>query len=105
METPDRFKNSPIHDKGAILELMDELKPEQMAELVDYLQKRVKLFPQPLVSGSLLSDLDYWKQRCLLAEKCLEESPCDPDITTDQIKAWNAYHKFISWAGKCPITK
>lgn len=51
------------------------------------------------VSGSLLSDTDYWKQRCLLAEKCLEESPCDPDITSDQIKAWNAYHKFISWAG------
>jgi hypothetical protein len=51
------------------------------------------------VSGSLLSDTDYWKQRCLLAEKCLEESPCDPDITADQIKAWNAYHKFISWAG------
>ena len=51
------------------------------------------------VSGSLLSDVDYWKQRCLLAEKCLEETPCDPDITSDQIKAWNAYHKFISWAG------
>jgi hypothetical protein len=46
METPDRFKNSPIHDKSAILELMDELKPEQMAELVDYLQKRVKLLRQ-----------------------------------------------------------
>ena len=53
----------------------------------------------PDVSGSLLSDTDYWKQRCLLAEQCLEESPCDPDITADQIKAWNAYHKFISWAG------
>ena len=51
------------------------------------------------VSSSLLSDVDYWKQRCLLAEQCLEESPCDPDITSDQIKAWNAYHKFISWAG------
>ena len=54
---------------------------------------------QTAVIGSLLSDVDYWKQRCLLAEKCLEESPCDPDITSDQIKAWNAYHKFISWAG------
>ena len=54
---------------------------------------------KPIVSGSLLSDVDYWKQRCLLAEQCLEESPCDPDITSDQIKAWNAYHKFISWAG------
>lgn len=51
------------------------------------------------VSGSLLSDVDYWKQRCLLAEKCLEESPCDTDITAEQINAWNAYHKFISWAG------
>jgi len=51
------------------------------------------------VSGSLLSDTDYWKQRCLLAERCLEKSPCDPDITSDQIKARNAYHKFISWAG------
>ena len=51
------------------------------------------------VSGALLSDVEYWKQRCLLAEQCLEESPCDPDITADQIKAWNAYHKFISWAG------
>ena len=48
------------------------------------------------VSGSLLSDLDYWKQRCELAEKCIEESPCDPDITSDQIKAHNAYNKFIS---------
>ena len=51
MEKPDRFKNSPIHDKSAILELMDELKPEQMAELVDYLQKRVKLLRQPPVVG------------------------------------------------------
>ena len=62
-----------------------------------YAQQRA--LRQPPVSGSLLSDVDYWKQRCLLAEQCLEESPCDPDITSDQIKAWNAYHKFISWAG------
>jgi hypothetical protein len=58
-----------------------------------------QVLQQPLVSSSLLSDVDYWKQRCLLAEKCLEESPCDPDITSDQRKAWNAYHMFISWAG------
>lgn len=54
---------------------------------------------KPHVSGALLSDVDYWKQRCLLAEQCLEQSPCDPDITSEQIKALNAYHKFISWAG------
>lgn len=51
------------------------------------------------VKKIIIPDVDYWKQRCLLAEKCLEESHCDPDITSDQIKAWNAYHKFISWAG------
>ena len=50
-------------------------------------------------SGSLLPDVDYWKQRCLLAEKCLEESPCDSDITSGQIMAWNAYRKFISLVG------
>jgi hypothetical protein len=53
METPDRFKNSPIHDKSAILELMDELKPEQMVELVGYLQNQVKLLRQPPVIGSM----------------------------------------------------
>lgn len=68
------------------------------ADTKHYLEQYSEL-RQPLVSGSLLSDVDYWKQRCLLAEQCLEESPCDPDITSDQIKAWNAYHKFISWAG------
>lgn len=41
-------------------------------------------------------NLDYWKQRCLLAEKCLDESQCDPDITSDQISAWDNYRKFIS---------
>jgi len=29
----------------------------------------------------------YWKKRCLAAERCLEVSPCDPDITKEQIKA------------------
>lgn len=67
----------------------------------DYKAMNEELKDKPLgvVSRELLSDTDYWKQRCLLAEQCLEESPCDPDITSDQIKAWTAYHKFISWAG------
>lgn len=46
-----------------------------------------------------LTELEYWKQRCELAEKCLEASPCDPDITSDQIKAWSEYHKFIKENG------
>ncbi len=50
--------------------------------------------------NSEISDLDYWKTRCQLAEKCLDETPCDPDITYEQMKAWDAYHEFISsWTG------
>jgi len=43
---------------------------------------------------------NYWAKRCELAETCNEESPCDPDILEDQIKAWNAYHKFIKEQGQ-----
>lgn len=43
---------------------------------------------------------DYLKQRCLLAEKCLEESPCDPDITLEQIKAHSDYNIFLDKNGK-----
>ena len=37
----------------------------------------------------------YWKQRCLLAEQFIEESPCDPDITPLQLKAYTEYIEFI----------
>lgn len=30
---------------------------------------------------------DYWYNRCYQAEKFIEESPCDPDITKEQIEA------------------
>jgi hypothetical protein len=43
----------------------------------------------------LKAELDYWKTRCELAEKFIEESPCDPDIYEDQLKAWNEYQEFI----------
>ena len=39
METNDKFKNSPIHDKGAILKLMDELSPAQMVKTVDFMRQ------------------------------------------------------------------
>ena len=60
-------------------------------EKEDYIQ-RVQELEQQVNSV----ELDYWKQRCELAEKCIEESPCDPDITSDQIKAHNDYNEFIS---------
>lgn len=39
---------------------------------------------------------EYWRKRCELAERCLEESPCDPDITKGQIMAHKAYNEFLS---------
>jgi len=51
------------------------------------------------VNAPLLSDLEYWKIRCELMEAIEKENPCDPDITSEQIKAYNAYHKFISHYG------
>jgi hypothetical protein len=38
---------------------------------------------------------EYWSKRCELAEKCLEASPCDPDITEEQALATVEYHEFI----------
>lgn len=43
METSEKFKNSPMHNKRAIIELMDELQPEQMVKVVDLMQSQVKL--------------------------------------------------------------
>jgi hypothetical protein len=48
---------------------------------------------------STIPDLDYWKTRCLLAENCLEESPCDPDITANQMAAEATYRDFIKSFG------
>lgn len=53
----------------------------------------------PVVSGSAL-EADYWSERCKLAEAIEEENPCDPDVTSDQIKAWSNYHNFIKTKGQ-----
>jgi hypothetical protein len=39
---------------------------------------------------------DYWKKRCELAEKIIEETPCDGDICTKQIEAWEEYNSFMN---------
>ena len=38
--------------------------------------------------------VEYWKQRCELAEAYIEESPCDPDIYAEQWQAYNAWQEF-----------
>jgi len=53
METENKFKNSPIHDKRLILEMMDKLEPKEMVKVVDFIQEQVKLFCQPNVIKSV----------------------------------------------------
>lgn len=36
----------------------------------------------------------YWKERCLLAEKYIELSPCDPDTHDDQLIAYREWMDF-----------
>jgi hypothetical protein len=36
---------------------------------------------------------DYWKERCLAAEKFIDLSPCDPDIHGDQWMVYNEWNK------------
>ena len=35
----DKFKKSPIHDKKAIIEMMDKLTPEKMIKVVEFLKE------------------------------------------------------------------
>lgn len=50
-------------------------------------------------SGKLRQDIDYWRERSRLLERCRDESPCDSDITTSQIEAELAYKDFIKKNG------
>lgn len=52
------------------------------------------------VKTELIPDVAYWRYRCLLAEKCLSVSPCDPDITEEQIKSHKDYNEYLETFGK-----
>lgn len=43
----------------------------------------------------LQRDMAYWQRRCELAEAIIEHTPCDPDVTQEQIVAHSAYNHFI----------
>lgn len=42
-----------------------------------------------------MTGVDYWKRRCKAAERFIEQSPCDPDITPKQIEAHEAWQEII----------
>jgi len=41
--TTGGFVNSPLHDRIAVLAMMDELTPEQMVASIDFMQKQLLL--------------------------------------------------------------
>ena len=49
MDTEEKFKGSPLHNKESIIELMDKLNPEGMTNIVEYITEQVKLFSIPVV--------------------------------------------------------
>ncbi len=50
---------------------------------------------QPSEGQTFSVDGEYWKKRCELAERYIKESPCDPDITGEQIVAWKEFQEYI----------
>ena len=45
------------------------------------------------MDDSNLYSKKYWIERCLAAEKYIDESPCDPDIYPKQLEAYNIWIK------------
>ena len=42
METNEKFTNSPIHDKGEIIRMMDKLEPKEMVNVVAFIMEQLK---------------------------------------------------------------
>ena len=40
----DKFTNSPIHDKKAIIEMMNKLHPKEMAEVVEFIKIKIETY-------------------------------------------------------------
>lgn len=43
---------------------------------------------------TILPQLKYYQKLCCLLERVEKENPCDPDITSDQIRAYKALNNF-----------
>jgi hypothetical protein len=58
----NNFKNSPIHDKKAIIEMMDELEPKEMIEVVEFIKSKTK--PKDMTQTAvewLVEEINYHK--------------------------------------------
>jgi hypothetical protein len=76
MAERDKFKSSPLHDKEAIINLMDNLNPEQMNKLVDFLisisEKKEVLEPEDVKIAVICfdgNDFIKWKYNLKFYDK------------------------------------
>lgn len=68
-----------------------------------YNQEWVDAMQMPKIIQSKDQQIKDLQELFSAAEKYIEESPCDPDITADQILAWSHYQKtFQSYQQKYP---
>jgi len=66
----DKFKNAPIHDKKAIIDMMDELEPKDMIEVVELIKsKQQKPDTQQTAVEQFLNTI---KDQILLSKEHLE---------------------------------
>ena len=66
----DKFKKSPIHDKKAIIDMMDELEPKDMNEVVELLKSKQQK-PNKLKTA-VEQFLNAIKDQILLSKEHLE---------------------------------
>ena len=89
----NKFKNSPIHDKQAIIDMMDELEPKDMIAVVELIKsKQQKPDTQKTAVEQFLNAI---KDQILLSEEHIEmiESYADQCKEIEKkriIKAWKA---------------
>ena len=76
----DKFKNSPLHDKEAIINLIDKLNPEQMIKVVDFLmsitEEKKILEPEDVEIAVICldrSDFANWKEEFIFSFDNYEE--------------------------------
>lgn len=48
-------------------------------------------------------DLEYWKERCRLAEDFISKHPADPDITGEQSEAYYRWKNYVRWEKTKPL--
>jgi hypothetical protein len=73
--------------------MVDEYTAQISAEIIEEINQIDKSLLILFGVGSS-NKVDY-KQGFELAQKYIEESPCDPDIYRTQLDAWNDYQQFL----------